>query len=76
MSKVYRKTSFGVKLFNCLPGEARGYNGSLDTFKKKVDKFQSSVPDKPLLSHYYQNSATNSILKQGEQMQAERSRRR
>ena len=65
-----------VKLFNCLPAETRGHNGSLDTYMKKVDKFLSSLPDKPPLPHYYQNSATNSILKQGEQMQLEKSRKR
>ena len=66
----------GARLFNCLPAETRGYSGSLETFKVKVDKFLSTVPDCPTLPHYYQCESTNSILQQVRQVQVASSGRR
>ena len=71
----YSLPVLGARLFNCLPAETRGYDGGLDSFKRRVDIFLSSVPDKPPLPHYYQSASTNSILQQVEQMQAARSGR-
>ena len=64
----------GARLFNLLPAETRGFSGQLDNFKKQVDRFLSGVPDQPPLPHYYQISATNSLLHQVQQMQAASSR--
>lgn len=62
----------GARLFNCLPRDAREWEGGLETFKEKVDRFLTTVPDKPALPHYHQSAASNSIIKQLEQMRAER----
>ena len=62
----------GPRLFNCLPRDARDWEGSLETFKEKVDTFLTTVPDKPTLPHYYQSAATNSIIHQLEQLRAAR----
>ena len=66
----------GARLFNCLPRETRGYNGSLESLKVKVDSYLRTVPDNPTLPHYYQEAATNSLFNQVLQMQAASSRRR
>ena len=61
----------GSKLFNCLPKETRGLDGSLDTFKGHLDRFLARIPDKPCLPHYYQTAPTNSV-NQLEAMRADR----
>ena len=62
----------GARLFNCLPRELREYDGTLETFKSRVDRFLATIPDQPCLPHYYQSAASNSIISQLEQMRAER----
>ena len=62
----------GPRLFNCLPAEVREYEGSLDGFKHKLDRFLSTVPDKPCLPNYYQAAEGNSIIKQIVQIRTER----
>ena len=37
----------GPLLFNCLPMHLRDFKGSLDSFKKGLDKFLAQVPDQP-----------------------------
>lgn len=54
----------GSRLFNCLPAEIREVEGGLDSFKKKLDTFLRTIPDKPVLPHYYQTSPGNSLLQQ------------
>lgn len=62
---------FGPRLFNCLTSELREFDGSLDTFKKRLDVFLQSVPDRPPLQHYHQSAAGNSLIQQLAQMRAE-----
>ena len=62
----------GPRLFNCLSAEVREYDGSLDGFKHKLDRFLSTVPDKPCLPNYYQAAEGNSIIKQIAQIRTER----
>ena len=72
--ETLRESSFpilGPRLFNCLPAEIRGFDGKVDIFKRKVDNFLSSIPDKPCLTHYHQRAANNSILGQVAQLRAE-----
>ena len=64
-------TVLGPRLYNCLPADVRCYEGSMETFKVKVDRFLKTVPDRPCLPHYYQSSTSNSIWKQVEQMRAD-----
>ena len=42
----------GPKLFNDLPSDVRQFDGSLTTFKRKLDKFLDNVYDKPPLPGY------------------------
>ena len=62
----------GPKLFNELPVEIREFQGSLVTFKSKLDVWLKTVPDKPHLPQYYQSAAGNSVLQQLAQIRAER----
>ena len=62
----------GPRLFNCLPGELRGNEETVEKFKVLLDKFLTGVPDRPNLPHYYQPASGNSIIRQLEQMRAER----
>ena len=65
-----REASFGVsgpRLFNSLPAELRGHTGEVESFKRKLDKFLSTIPDCPPLPGYHLAAASNSII---DQMQA------
>ena len=42
----------GPRLFNVLPMEIRNCNGSVETFKSKLDKFLAKIPDQPCLPGY------------------------
>ena len=61
--KKMRDCSFiahGGKLFNCLPIDIRNNtNCSLLEFKRKLDRFLSSIPDEPLAVGYTQNRSSN-----------------
>ena len=63
-----RRASLGIKgprLFNCLPAGLRNLFGvSVGSFKMKLDKFLSSLPDQPLIPGYtmYRRVDTYSIL--------------
>ena len=54
----------GPKLFNALPMNIRNFNGSVEAFKSRLDKFLATVPDKPHMPAYQQLSTSNSILDQ------------
>ena len=55
----------GPRLFNKLPKMLRNFEGSLETFKVKLDKFLKTVPDRPFLPNYPgQSSVSNSLLHQ------------
>ena len=57
-------TVVGPRLFNVLPIELRKFDGSLDVFKSRLDKFLWSVDDKPPLPGYYDAAAGNSLMQQ------------
>ena len=55
----------GPKLFNAMPGTIRNLTDcSIDTFKRHLDKFLSTIPDQPRLSGYTNLCVTdnNSVL--------------
>ena len=52
----------GPRLFNELEPELRGFDGKLEVFKRRLDRFLETVPDRPALPHYPQ-AATNNTLK-------------
>ena len=54
----------GPKLFNSLPKDLRNIkNCSKEVFKRKLDKYLSTVPDEPLISSYtyFRRAESNSI---------------
>ena len=47
-----RSESFQVRgptLYNCLPKELRSLEGSMETYKTKLDEYLSKLPDRPCL---------------------------
>ena len=52
------------RLFNALPSEIRNFEGSVNSFKGKLDKFLSKIPDQPPLRGYTQQAASNSLIDQ------------
>ena len=55
----------GPRLFNSLPKDIRNYNGSVEGFKGRLDKYLKSVPDKPFLPSYPQQTVqSNSLIHQ------------
>ena len=55
----------GPRLFNSLPKYLRNFQGSLESFKSKLDKYLRTVPDQPALLKYPgQSSESNSLLHQ------------
>jgi hypothetical protein len=62
--KRQKEASFahnGPRLFNSLPRELRDFEGSLNSFKSKLDIFLKKVADQPALPHYVQGAEGNSI---------------
>ena len=60
-----RECSFGFngpRLFNCIPKELREFQGSPDAFKRRLDRFLSTVPDKPVLLGQPQAVNCNSLI--------------
>lgn len=54
-----------MRLFNVIPGELRDLTGiKLNTFKIKLDKWLSLVPDTPIIDDYKAAAESNSILHQ------------
>ena len=54
----------GPRLFNAIPVALREFDGSLSTFKSKLDGFLGGVEDKPPLPGYYDAAGGNSITQQ------------
>ena len=74
--QTLRENSFSVRgpaLFNSIPKDIRDFDGSLATFKRRLDKFLATVPDRPMLLQYYQCSASNGLVDQLAQMRVESS---
>ena len=62
-----REKSFmvrGPNLFNSLPSNIREYDGSLEGFKRKVDRFLETIPDRPPTPGYHDAACGNSIPRQ------------
>ena len=73
--RTLKEQSFAVRgpqLFNVMPPEIRDYVGSLEGFKKRLDKYLFTVPDKPSMPQYPQPAASNSLLDQIYQQRVER----
>ena len=62
----------GPRLYNEIGPELREYGGKLEGFKSQLDRFLSSVPDRPAMPKYVQSAAGNSLLDQLAQQRAER----
>jgi len=57
-----------MRLFNAIPGELRDTTGvNVDTFKRKLDKWLSLVPDTPIIDDYKAAAESNSIIHQAAQ---------
>ena len=72
--RTLKEASFpveGSKTFNALPTNLRNFEGSLEAFKWKLDRFLSTVPDTPALPHHHISAAGNSLLQQLVQQRAE-----
>lgn len=62
--QTLKEASFAVRgprLFNCLPGDLRDAVCTQDTFKRKLDVFLRSVPDRPVLPNYPQVALSNTL---------------
>ena len=57
----------GPRLFNELEPELRGFDGELEVFKRRLDRFLETVPDRPALPHYPQCATDNTLKVQLEQ---------
>ena len=66
--KRAREASLGVKgcrIFNLLPDSIRNIRGgTVDSFKRSLDSFLSSVPDQPTIGGLTRAAETNSLLHQ------------
>ena len=51
----------GARLFNTLPNELREHEGSLEAFKRKLDLYLKTIPDRPYLPHYSLSVPSNSL---------------
>ena len=72
--RTLKEASFpveGSKTFNALPADVRNFEGSLEAFKSKLDRFLATVPDTPVLPHHHISAAGNSLLQQLAQQRAE-----
>ena len=54
----------GPRLYNCLPRDLRDRVCALDGFKRGLDGFLATIPDKPSLPHYYQIATGNGFVEQ------------
>ena len=61
----------GPRLFNVLPKDLREGEFTLETFKRQLDVFLGTIPDRPPLQHYQRREASNSIVHQLAQMRAD-----
>ena len=51
-------------IFNSLPIEICGFEGSLNSLESKLDKFLAKIPGQPPLRGYTQLAASNCIMEQ------------
>ena len=51
----------GPRLFIELRPELRGFDGKLEVFKNRLDRFLETVPDMPALPHYMWPSTNNNV---------------
>ena len=66
-NKLHNSLSrFGVRLFNVIPRNIRDFSGNIETFKKRLDTFLSTIGDEPNLPGYRSMLAptSNSIIDQ------------
>ncbi|XP_076044735.1 uncharacterized protein LOC143027344 [Oratosquilla oratoria] len=64
----------GPRLFNCLPRDIRDLKGvSTEAFKRRLDKFLTSLPDEPPIPHgpTSRGAASNSIIDQLQYLKCE-----
>ena len=54
----------GPRLFNLIPSELRGMDGSVDQFKAGLDSWLSNIPDQPTIGGRQRAAQTNSLLDQ------------
>ena len=69
-----KESSFPVeasKKFNQLPMNLRNFEGSLEMFKSRLDRFLAMVPDTPALPGYYISAVGNSLQQQLAQQRAD-----
>ena len=62
--KTMIESSFAVigpKLFNCLPADLRNFEGSVNSFKRRLDMFLNLVPDQPCTLDYHQSAFSNCV---------------
>ena len=74
MVRTIKESSFPVeasKTFNQLPITLRNFEGSLEAFKSRLDKFLATVPDTPALPGHHISAAGNSLRQQLAQQRAE-----
>ena len=45
--KEHSFSVFGPKLFNMMPRNIRDFDGTLDSFKNKLDKYLETIADEP-----------------------------
>ena len=65
-SMIYNSPALKMmRLFNAIPGELRDVTKvKLDTFKRKLDKWLSIIPDTPIIDNYKAAAESNSIIHQ------------
>jgi hypothetical protein len=54
----------GPRVFNVLPNDQREGEFTLETFKRRLDVFLGTIPDRPPLQHFQRREASNSIVHQ------------
>lgn len=61
----------GPRLFNAVDKSVRDFDGTLLGFKKRLDSFLRTVPDRPVLPQYRQSAHGNGLIDQMAQLRAE-----
>ena len=61
----------GPIIYNSLPKDLREYEGSLDTFKRKLDRFLEGITDKPPVPGYRDAAEGNSLPQKIAHMRAQ-----
>ena len=61
----------GPRLFNAVDTSVRDFDGTLLGFKKRLDSFLQTVPDRPVLPQYGQSALRNGLIEQIAQLCAQ-----